>query len=102
MEQGDCSGDRASTMSPMGPDAATNKTQPLAAGELGHIRLADYRCLRDLAWSMGREEDELTPEEAFSLYERNWRHAERDSMDAAERELLKRLIDTIGQGVFLV
>jgi hypothetical protein len=102
MEQGNRGGTPASTMSAMGPDAATNKAHSLAAGELGHIRLADYRCLRDLAWSMGREEDELTPEEAFALYERNWRHAERDSMDAAERELLKRLIDTIGRGVFLV
>ena len=65
------------------------------------IRIADYPLLREIAWSTDPEA-ELSPTEAFSIYERNWRHLDREAMGAKERELLERLIATVGKGVLLV
>jgi hypothetical protein len=70
--------------------------KPLAA-----IRLADYPLLREVAWSTDPNA-ELSPAEAFAVYERNWRHIDRSSMGPQERELLERLTATVGHGVLLV
>ena len=65
------------------------------------IRLADYPMLREVAWSTDHEA-ELTPREAFALYERNWRHIDREAMSRHERDLVQRLTRTVGNGVLLV
>jgi transcriptional regulator with XRE-family HTH domain len=65
------------------------------------IRLADYPALREIAWSTDPSA-ELTPEEAFAIYERNWRHLDRATLGARERKLLDRLTATVGKGVLLV
>ncbi|MDP1648600.1 MAG: helix-turn-helix domain-containing protein [Rubrivivax sp.] len=65
------------------------------------IRLADYPLLREIAWSTDPKA-ELSPTEAFAIYERNWRHLDRAAMGAKERKLLERLTATVGNGVLLV
>ena len=65
------------------------------------IRLVDYPQLRRLAWQRKRV-DEITPKEALALYERNWRHVDREALDARERELVKLLADAFGGGRLLV
>jgi hypothetical protein len=65
------------------------------------IRLGDYPLLREIAWSTDPNAV-LSPGEALSIYERNWRHLDRDAMGAKERKLLERLTATVGKGVLLV
>jgi transcriptional regulator with XRE-family HTH domain len=65
------------------------------------LRVADYPQLQQLSWHIPGAA-ELTPSEAFGLYERNWRHLELEQMAASERELLKTLISTLGGGCLLV
>lgn len=52
------------------------------------IRLVDYPQLKRLAWQLPGVE-QLTPQEALSLYERNWRHVDREprSRDLPTRKL---------------
>ncbi|MFT3803800.1 MAG: hypothetical protein QM766_21625 [Burkholderiaceae bacterium] len=57
--------------------------------------------LREIAWSTDPSAS-LTPEEALALYERNWRHLDHDAMRTRERNLVKRLMATVGKGVLLV
>lgn len=65
------------------------------------IRLADFAQLKALAWQL-HDVDELSPADALNLYERNWRHIDRASMDPAERALLQTLVDRLGGGRLLV
>ena len=58
--------------------------------------------LRRLAWHIQDEEAELTPEEAFGLHERNWRHLDRAATLPRELALIERLKQHVGQGVMLV
>jgi len=64
------------------------------------IALDDYDNLRALCWN--RTTRYLGPEEAFRLYERNWRHVDRKNMTDAERTLIARLADRFGSGVLNV
>jgi transcriptional regulator with XRE-family HTH domain len=67
------------------------------------IKLADYAELRRLAWQRAdAERATVTPKEALALYERNWRHVDRAAMSHVERELVQRLVDTLGGGRLLV
>jgi hypothetical protein len=66
------------------------------------IRIDRYPQLQQIAWHLGPSTTELGPEEAFALYERNWRHVDCGAMDAKEAALLKQLTATIGKGVLLV
>ena len=75
--------------------------RPLGVKPPAVIRLADYPLLREIAWSTDPK-TELSPTEAFAIYERNWRHLDRDAMGAKERKLLERLTATVGNGVLLV
>ncbi len=63
------------------------------------IRLADYPELKLLAWHIPGARA-VTPEEAFSLYTRNWRHTDRKYMHPHELALLDLLIATLGKGEF--
>ncbi|MDB5828119.1 MAG: transcriptional regulator, family [Variovorax sp.] len=65
------------------------------------IALADYPQLKQLAWMLPGAA-ELTAEEAFGLYERNWRHIDDKQIDDHERALIDTLTRTLGQGQLLV
>jgi transcriptional regulator with XRE-family HTH domain len=72
-----------------------------AAG-VGRIEIKRYPQLRQIAWQLGPEIKSLRPEDAFALYERNWRHVDHQRMNAAEQALLQQLTATVGKGVLLV
>jgi transcriptional regulator with XRE-family HTH domain len=65
------------------------------------ITLRDYPQLRLLAWQRA-DTDTVSPEEALSLYERNWRHVQQAALPAHEKALLAQLIATVGKGRLLV
>ena len=65
------------------------------------IRLTDYPQLRRLAWQR-RGVTHLSPGEALSLYERNWRHVDQIALDAHERTLVNALARELGGGRLLV
>jgi len=65
------------------------------------IRVRDYPQLHRLAWQLSADA-ELTPAEALSLYERNWRYVDAGELTAAERRLIERLKAEHGRGVMLV
>ncbi|MET3494111.1 helix-turn-helix domain-containing protein [Variovorax boronicumulans] len=60
------------------------------------IRIADFAQLRRLAWQLPATA-ELTPEEAWGTYERNWRHADPSALEDNERQLLAELARTLGR-----
>ena len=55
-----------------------------------HIALADYPQLKQLAWQV-HGVDVLSPREALTIYERNWRHLDLESMEPHERNLVDAL-----------
>lgn len=65
------------------------------------VRLADFPQLKRLAWQL-HDVDELSPADALNLYERNWRHIDRSSMEPAERALIQTLVDQLSGGRLLV
>ena len=65
------------------------------------ISVDEYPQLRQIAWHMAPGQA-LSPDEAFALYERNWRHIDPEAMDSHERALLDQLTATVGHGVLLV
>ena len=65
------------------------------------LRLDDYPQLRRLAWQL-HGIDDVTPQEALSLYERNWRHVDVPALSPAERSLVETLSRTLGKGRLLV
>lgn len=65
------------------------------------VRLADYPQLKRLAWQL-HGVTELSPAEALSLYERNWRHIDQGSMAPDERALVRALVGALGGGRLLV
>lgn len=86
----------------LGLQALDTLAPPPAPAELPErIRLADHPQLRRLAWQLDAG-SELTPQAAFDLYERNWRHVDRDALDASERALIAQLAQRLGGGRLLV
>jgi len=65
------------------------------------IQLTDYPQLQFIAWNR-QKDDFIEEEEAFSLYERNWRWVEKASLSVNERELIERLTRVFGNGVLNV
>jgi hypothetical protein len=65
------------------------------------IRPVDYPELKRIAWQSS-DNTELTPEEALSLYERNWRHVDRKRMSPKEQALIRALVARSGGGRLLV
>ena len=55
------------------------------------VRLSEHPKLKELAWQV-HGTDELSPQEALDIYERNWRHIDRASMEPAERAFLQALL----------
>jgi len=74
------------------PVEATEVRQ--AAGRTGwipaRIRLTDYPQLAQLAWQVQGTEI-LTPQEAWNIYERNWRHVDAGALMEHERDLVDAL-----------
>jgi len=78
------------------------KAVPAARAALpASIRLAEYPQLKRLAWQL-HGVDELTPEQAFGLYERNWRHVDVEALEAKEKALVAALTAQLGGGRLLV
>lgn len=72
-----------------------------AAGLPTRLRLADYPQLERLAWQFQGASD-VTPAEALSLYERNWRHIEQGALAPHERALIQQLVASLGGSRLLV
>ena len=66
-----------------------------------HVRLADYPQLRLLAWQRNGDA-ELTPAEALSVYERNWRHVDQQNLSVHEHALIEALVTAAGRSRLLV
>ena len=64
------------------------------------VEIAAYGNLAALCWN--RRDRYLDAEEAFRLYERNWRLVEQRRMKPAERALIERLAARYGNGVLNV
>jgi transcriptional regulator with XRE-family HTH domain len=77
------------------------KALPEAVRIPERIRLDQYPELKKLAWQLQGVE-ELSPEDALDLYERNWRHVDRASLSLAEIALIKSLSQSLGGGRLLV
>jgi transcriptional regulator with XRE-family HTH domain len=78
------------------------KALPAAKGALPKtIRLGDYPQLKRLAWQLHGVE-ELTPEQALGLYERNWLHVDAEALEPQERSLVAMLTSQLGEGRLLV
>lgn len=65
------------------------------------VRLDQFPQLRRLAWQL-HTADDLSPAEALSLYERNWRHIARSTLEPAEQALIQALVLQLGGGRLLV
>jgi hypothetical protein len=64
------------------------------------IEIAAYENLAALCWN--RRDRYLGADEAFRLYERNWRFVDTRRMKSAERALIERLTARYGNGVLNV
>ncbi|MBI4204317.1 MAG: hypothetical protein HY527_04760 [Betaproteobacteria bacterium] len=64
------------------------------------VETAAFENLSALCWN--RRDHYLGAEEAFRLYERNWRLVDRRRMKPAERALIERLAARYGNGVLNV
>ena len=64
------------------------------------VDTAAFENLAALCWN--RRERYLAAEEAFRLYERNWRHVDARRMKPTERALVERLQARYGNGVLNV
>jgi len=60
------------------------------------IYLADYPQLKKLAWQV-HGIDTLTPVEALSIYERNWRHVDVKALELHELQLIDALRLGLGE-----
>lgn len=65
------------------------------------LKLSEFPELKLIAWNRG-EEDDIAEEEAFALYEANWRFVEQDRLGDTERALIARLTRQYGHGVLNV
>ena len=85
---------------PHDPRAPRATLEARATGLPARVRLADYPQLKHLAWQL-QGVTELSPGDALSLYERNWRHIDQATLQPAERALVKALADQLGGGRLL-
>lgn len=81
-------------------DPAARKSAP-APRLPALVRVDDYPQLKALAWQQPGIEA-LTPAEALSLYERNWRHVDPSRLAEPERALIRALVEQLGGGRLLV
>jgi hypothetical protein len=60
------------------------------------VEVGCYPQLKLLCWN--RRNDFLTAEDAWSLYERNWRFVEPNQLELSERQLIDTLSSRFGGG----
>jgi len=65
------------------------------------IVIRDFPQLALIAWNR-RPDDEITGEDAFALYEANWRFIEEDRLQPRERDMIARLTEVYGHGLMNV
>jgi len=65
------------------------------------IQLRDFPQLKKLAWQL-QGVDEITPQDALDLYERNWRHLDRAALSHHEAVLIDALSRELAGGRLLV
>ena len=65
------------------------------------IQIDRYPQLKQLAWQQPGT-TALSPTQALSLYERNWRHIDQASLGPDERALIESLVASVGAGRLLV
>jgi len=65
------------------------------------LQIDDYPQLKLIAWNRSGSET-IAEEDAFALYERNWRFVDRDALTQKEKVLIARLTKKFGQGVMNV
>ena len=82
------------------PTARLRAAAARAAFDEELIEITAFENLAALCWN--RRERWLGAEEAFRLYERNWRLVDQRSMKPAERALIERLVERFGNGVLNV
>jgi hypothetical protein len=75
---------------------AAKATQEPAGWIPARIRTENYPQLKRVAWQV-LGTDELTPAEAFGLYERNRRHLDLKAMSKGERDLVTSLRMAFGE-----
>lgn len=61
------------------------------------VRINDYPQLRFIAWNRPGDQT-ISEEDAFALYERNWRFVDRKALDDRERDLIEKLTNDVGHG----
>lgn len=64
------------------------------------VNLAQYPSLRTLV--MDSSVAEISDQDAYYLYQQNWPNIDTSKLCSDEIELVQRLIDTVGGGVFAV
>ena len=65
------------------------------------IKLSDFPQLRLIAWNRSADDD-ISEDEAFALYEANWRHVDQTALQLAEWQLIERLTQIHGHGLMNV
>ncbi|MGX9718385.1 hypothetical protein ACWYXJ_29580 [Janthinobacterium lividum] len=65
------------------------------------LKIGTYPQLSLIAWSR-QPGDRITAEEAFGLYESNWRFVDKDALNDLERSLIEDLTETYGNGMMNV
>lgn len=75
--------------------------QPDKSAVPASLRLDDFPQLKALAWQL-EGATTLSPAQALSLYERNWRHIDMAALQPGERALIDGLIAELGGGRLLV
>lgn len=65
------------------------------------LLVGDYPGLRSLAWQTDSG-TEITEAEALNLYERGWRHLDREALTDREKAFIQHLADTYGSGTLVV
>ena len=74
--------------------ASSSTTEP-AAVVPARIPIAAYPELRRLAWQLAAD-TVLSPDETWSVYDRNWRHVDVATLTETERALVRALRDRFG------
>jgi hypothetical protein len=64
------------------------------------LRIDDFPQLNVIAWNRPGNRM-ISEQDAFALYERNWRFVDTAALDASEKALIKRLNKQFGFGVVL-
>ena len=62
---------------------------------------AEFPELAMLVWNRDPTRP-IPPEEALALYERNWRHVDKEHLTPEEARLVHELVEEFGSGVLLV